>query len=94
MAVYLLHFDEPIGQMSHYIGWTNNVVKRAATHRKGKGSRLTKILFQKGIGFRVARIWVEGNRSLERGLKDHHRSKDLCPICNLKMRSHLVLEEI
>jgi predicted GIY-YIG superfamily endonuclease len=81
MSVYLLHFDKKIGRIQHYIGWSNDAETRIQHHREGKGSRLTKALFNKGIDFKVAYIWSNGDRVLERDLKDHHRACDLCPIC-------------
>jgi predicted GIY-YIG superfamily endonuclease len=82
--VYLLHFSRPIcpsRPTRHYIGWTTDLDERIREHRRGKGARLCQVARERGIGFRVAEVWL-GDRQLERQLKNLKNSPKLCPICN------------
>lgn len=84
-VVYLLHFSHPIAAnhtCRHYIGVADDLGARIAQHRAGTGARLTQVAKERGIGFVVARIWEDGDRTLERRLKDRHEGPRLCPICN------------
>ena len=89
MSVYLLHFDQPIGnpeksrgQAQHYIGYTSgSVEERVKEHASGAGACIMAAVVDKGIGFRVARVWPEGGRALERKLKAQHNARRLCPLC-------------
>lgn len=83
-TVYLLHFDIPYKHAKHYLGYTRNLDLRIEAHRKGNGAHLIKVISQAGITFTLARTW-QGNRSLERKLKNQHNSPRLCPICNPKL---------
>jgi hypothetical protein len=47
----------------------------------GNGARLTQVAKERGLSFVVVRIW-EGDRKLERKLKNRHDAPRLCPICN------------
>lgn len=87
MIVYLLHFDEPLGdldnprgQARHYIGTAHDVEIRLRQHRKGYGARITQVLWERGIDFKLARTW-EGGRDVERRLKRRKNAPKLCPIC-------------
>lgn len=90
---YLLHFDRPISEAhtcQHYLGYTAQSIKaRIADHRAGRGARLTQVAKERGIGFRVVRIWRHGTRSLERQLKNKHCGPALCPVCNPKLRTFI-----
>lgn len=83
---YLLHFDRPISPdhtCQHYLGYArDSVMKRAIEHLNGRGARLTQVAKERGIGFRIVRIWRNGTRRLERQLKNGKRGTRLCPICN------------
>ena len=87
MTVYLIHFDEPYCHARHYLGSTYNLEARLAEHRAGQGARLTQVIRDAGIDFKLARTW-EGGRDLERRLKRWHKSPDLCPICKALKQSH------
>lgn len=81
--VYLLHFSDricPSRTTQHYLGWTTDLDERIRAHRKGSGSRLCQVAAQRGIGFRLAEVWI-GDRSLERQLKHYKNAPKLCPIC-------------
>jgi hypothetical protein len=84
-TVYLLHFDRPYKHARHYLGYTDDLDQRIEAHRNGNGARLVEVVMQAGIGFTVARTW-DGDRDLERRLKNQHNSPRLCPICNKKAK--------
>ena len=83
--VYLLHFDSPIAPgihtCQHYIGWAEDVFKRLEEHAAGRGARLTEVAKERGITFRLARVWPGETRSFERRLKNWKMGPRLCPIC-------------
>lgn len=81
MTVYLLHFTEPYKHARHYLGFALDLDARLARHLAGNGARLIEVITQANIGFVLARTW-EGDRKLERRLKNRHNSPQLCPICN------------
>ncbi|MFZ5915532.1 MAG: endonuclease [Chloroflexota bacterium] len=88
MAVYLLHFDRPIGdpanprgQAQHYLGYADDLDARIERHRAGNGAAIVRAVNQAGIGWTVARVWPDGDRDLERRLKRRHDGPGLCPIC-------------
>ena len=81
MAVYLLHLDRPLAHARHYIGWAKDVNGRIEHHRKGSGARFTQVLREKGIGFTVARIWQDGDKTFERRLKNYKKPSRFCPCC-------------
>ncbi|HEY9826950.1 MAG TPA: GIY-YIG nuclease family protein [Stenomitos sp.] len=79
--VYLLHFNPPLHHARHYIGFAKtSVERRIRQHQQGTGAALTKAAIAAGIQLELARIW-EGNRSLERQLKNLKNAPRLCPIC-------------
>jgi hypothetical protein len=86
-TVYLIHFDKPLGNLAnprgqarHYLGYTEDLDARLEAHRQGNGSAIMAAVADAGIPWRLVRTW-EGDRSLERQLKDQHNSPRLCPIC-------------
>ena len=86
-GAYLLHFDKPIGDLSnprgqaqHYLGSSDDVPARLADHAAGHGARLTQVVKERGIGWRLVRTW-SGGRAVERALKDLHAGRKLCPEC-------------
>lgn len=82
MAVYLLHFDRKVSdQAQHYVGYAEDVDARVAEHRAGRGARLTQVCVERGIGFEVVRIWPDGDRNLERRIKNTHHRERYCPVC-------------
>jgi hypothetical protein len=67
MAVYLIHFDRPIGdpgnprgQARHYIGYADDLERRLAQHRSGNGSALMAAVARVGIPWQVVRTWPDG----------------------------------
>ncbi len=89
--VYLLHFDEPIAPgrhtTQHYIGHAADLARRIQAHRRGRYNgggngcaKLCAVARERGIGFRVARLW-RGEYELERRLKGMKAGRRLCPVC-------------
>src|SRR3712207_3017914 len=82
--VYLLHLDAPLSKKhtaQHYIGFTRHMPSRMVAHRTGRSrARFMQVAHERGIGFRIARIWP-GDRTFERKLKSRHEAPRLCPIC-------------
>jgi len=81
MTVYLLHFDTPYKHARHYLGWAKDLERRLADHRAGNSARLIQVIHAAGITWTLARTW-EGDRKLERRLKNQKHSPRLCPLCN------------
>lgn len=82
--VYLLHFEAPIAPgvhtCQHYIGYAHDLEQRLREHQTGHGARLTQVARQRGIPWKLARLW-HGDRTLERRLKNRKNTPTLCPIC-------------
>lgn len=88
-TIYLLHFDRPFGHAKHYLGWTEGPLEnRLNAHATGNGSKLMSHVTAAGIGFTCVRTW-QGDRHLERRLKQRHSPK-LCPICSPPKPRHNV----
>ena len=79
--VYLIHFDTAYKHARHYIGFTDNLNKRLCAHSNGRGARLLQVIEEAGITYQIARIWEDGDRNLERKLKNRKKASGLCPIC-------------
>jgi predicted GIY-YIG superfamily endonuclease len=79
-VIYLIHFDTPYKHARHYMGYTDDLQARLERHAQGNGSRLMQVIMENGITWRLARTW-DGDRHLERKLKNQKNSPRLCPIC-------------
>jgi predicted GIY-YIG superfamily endonuclease len=81
-GVYLLHADRPhpVYGWQHYIGWSGDVERRVADHRRSKGSRVTREWRRAGIPFRLAHVWPGGTHADERALQ-HIKGRYLCSVC-------------
>ena len=88
MTVYLLHLSTPYKHAAHYLGSTHDLERRLAGHRAGRGARLLEVVTAAGIGFTLARTW-EGDRQLERRLKNQKHTPRLCPLCNPALAQRL-----
>lgn len=90
MACYLLHFSEPISPKHttrHYIGYAENLEARIEHHRRGTSKvRLIDVARERGIDFVVARVWEDGDKALERRLKNGKNLPRYCPICREEKR--------
>jgi predicted GIY-YIG superfamily endonuclease len=80
---YLIHLERPINKSGtqHYIGFALNLSERIAKHRASKGAQVLKHANALGIGWEVVRVWRDGSREAELGLK-HFGGKNLCPKCS------------
>lgn len=87
--VYLLHFHQPISPKhtcQHYIGYGESYARIAIQRRGGPAAaRLCQVARERGIDFTVARVWEEGDRTLERRLKNRKEAPRLCPVCRGEM---------
>lgn len=84
---YLIHFDNPINPAfpaQHYLGWAKDYRDRFGLHAASEGARLCQVAIDRGIGFRLARIWRNKDRHFERALKNRHNAPKLCPCCQGK----------
>ena len=82
--IYLLHFERPYYHAQHYIGCTDDLVRRLHEHALGKamnGSPLVQAARQAGIKVTLARLW-DGSFEMEARLKRWHGGRRLCPICD------------
>lgn len=79
--VYLLHFNEPVLGVRHYLGFTSNLDQRTERHEDGFGSKMSIAAKGKGVSFVVAATW-EGDRKLESRLKRQKNAARLCGVCN------------
>lgn len=94
-CIYLLHFDQPIGRCSHYIGRTSygRLCKRLREHSRGQGACLTRLAASRGVGFTLAQLWITAETKAEQALKARGHARKLCTTCRPDLRSaanHLV----
>src|ERR671938_1499441 len=75
---YLICLDEPYFHARHYVGFSDDIPARIATHRKGQGSPLLAAALAAGIDFRLVRVWPGADRRFQRKLHNRHGSR-LCP---------------
>lgn len=78
---YLLHFSDKLHHARHYLGYSSNLKARIAGHEAGNSAKLISAITRHDIKFVVARVWIDGDRALERRLKNQHNGPKLCPIC-------------
>ena len=93
-TVYLLHFDTAFGHARHYTGWTNDLAARLAQHAAGRGARLTEVVKDAGIGWRLARTWPNATRTFERKLKNQGGASRRCPACGITPRTLNTLPDV
>jgi predicted GIY-YIG superfamily endonuclease len=82
--VYLVHLERPLAHARHYIGFVetpDRLDTRIEYHRQGRGSKFLRAVAEAGIDFAVARTWRDGDRRLERRLKNRKEAPRLCPLC-------------
>jgi len=88
---YLIHFDQlinPLFPCMHYLGWTVDVNARFTLHATGLGARLCQVAIERGISFRIVRLWEGVEKSFERELKNRRNAPKLCPVCCHRGESH------
>jgi hypothetical protein len=86
-TVYLLHFDQPIGNTDsktgyarHYTGWASDLAARLAEHRARSDVKIMQAVRKAGIGWELARTWP-GTRNRERQIKVQGSAARVCPVC-------------
>lgn len=88
--IYLLHFDEPIGDTSrprmhasHYLGWAKDgkLADRLERHARGEGASITRYAVEHGIGWTVTML-RDGTRDDERRLKRNGHHDRQCSVCH------------
>lgn len=79
--VYLIHLNTKFSHAQHYVGFTTQLKRRIEHHRAGTGAKMLKHVNAAGITWEVARVWAEGDRELERRIKNNSHVKNLCPFC-------------
>lgn len=85
--VYLLHFKTPYKKAGHYLGFTMNITRRLKEHRSRRGgSALTKVAGP----FWLARVWADGDKILEKKMKNSYGFKFICPICTLSRGGEMI----
>lgn len=93
--VYLIHFNSPLKHANHYIGFVKgNLNNRIIKHRNGTGAKILKAANDKGIDWKVVRTWKEGDRNLERKLKNQKKTRCLCPVCRctIEYNNHKIVD--
>ena len=85
--IYLIHFDEPIGNREnargmaqHYIGYALDLAERLQEHARGDGARIMAAVTDYGISWKVVCTW-KGSRKEERKLKNRKKARKICPLC-------------
>lgn len=98
-TVYILHFDKPITigkrTFQHYIGYTNNLEKRIAAHRSGRGAMFVDLLQRHGGEFEVALTeeYDERQDARKREVQIKKRgAARLCPICQQAKEKPAVID--
>jgi predicted GIY-YIG superfamily endonuclease len=80
--VYLIHFSQKLHHAQHYIGFVeDDLVRRIELHLSNRGAKLLAAVNNNGIHWQVVRIWMDGDRQLERWLKNYKKSRCFCPVC-------------
>lgn len=83
LAVYLLHFEQPVNGLSHYVGITSfeRLGARMIEHTTGRGARLTSSACQVGVAWRLAHVWRTDQAALETTLIGMAERPSICPVC-------------
>jgi predicted GIY-YIG superfamily endonuclease len=83
--VYLIHFQTKLHHAQHYLGFAaNDLMQRIELHKSNRGAKLLAAVNNNGIHWQVVRVWLSGDRCLERKLKSYKKSRCFCPVCRNK----------
>jgi hypothetical protein len=83
--VYLIHFEMKLHHAQHYIGFVaTDLAQCIELHRGNRGAKLLTAVNNNGISWQVVRVWLNGDRYLERKLKNYKKSRCFCPVCSGK----------
>jgi len=86
--VYLIHFSEKLHHAQHYIGFVaGDLTQRIERHKANRGAKILAAVNINGINWQVVRVWLGGDRSLERKLKNYKKSRCFCPVCSQKRKA-------
>ena len=86
VTIYLFCFAKtPVEHAGHYLGSAADFEARLAQHEAGHGSALMGAVVEKGIKFKVARLWKNVPRWWEVKLHRRAENKALCPVCSGKV---------
>lgn len=80
-GVYLLHIEPAYKHARHYTGYALDIEPRVNAHLHGRGARLTEVATGAGCTLILARVWPDGDKKLERRIKNRKEAPRLCPIC-------------
>lgn len=83
--IYVLHFERALHHAQHYTGCTENLPARLRAHAYGTGARLTEVIREQGIEWRLGGLIQCSKRrmrQLERHLKDMKNAGMYCEFCN------------
>lgn len=83
--IYVLHFNDPLHHAAHYVGCTSNLPQRLHAHAMGAGSRLTRVLLERGITWQLGGIFMCNRtqmRRIERDTKNQHNAHRFCELCS------------
>lgn len=88
-GLYLFHFEPRYLHAGHYLGWSEDIERRAREHFAcgRKSSPLVRAALANGrVG--LVRVWPDGSRILERRLKTQGGLSRHCPVCRQAGRYH------
>lgn len=82
-GLYLLHIEPRYEHAGHYLGYADNIARRVREHLlpAANGSPLVRAALDAGSDVLVARLWLDGDRKLERRLKRQGGLSRHCPTC-------------
>ena len=82
-TVYLLHFASPVNGKRHYVGFTQNLVRRLNEHGGGiLGCNMTRAAVKKGVRVLLGNKWENVAPEHELKLKTEKNLKRHCSSCN------------
>jgi hypothetical protein len=91
--IYILHIDPPLRHARHYVGWTadEDVSRRVREHLHQVGGRPSPLVGAAlAAGCRVVLAGtLEGDRTMERWLKNKHGAASFCPLCRETYRTKM-----
>lgn len=89
-GLYLLHLEPNYRHAGHYLGYSEAIAERLEVHRAGgaKASPLLRAAAGAGCELELCRVWLGGDRGLERRLKRQGGLSRHCPTCRARGRYH------
>lgn len=84
--VYVIHTERKLANHAqHYVGATDNLLRRLVQHAKGQGACITRAFKEQGIAWRVASVYVMEHRTqyqCERRIKRQKQYNPFCGMCS------------